>query len=102
MTEAFRINGVDRGTIKMTAAIAELSIVDPETFKTLKYDPATETLQSFAKSQRGAESPGGPLPAQRSVDFNLMMLPKRVSLPVRLSLPHQNSEMPRPSGRIRH
>ena len=49
MTEAFRINGVDRGTIKMTAAIAELSIVDPETFKTLKYDLATETLQSFAK-----------------------------------------------------
>ncbi|KAM6995228.1 uncharacterized protein LKV04_007452 [Tautogolabrus adspersus] len=49
MSEAFRINGVDRGTIKMTAAIAELNIVDPETFKTLKYDPATETLQSFAK-----------------------------------------------------
>ncbi|XP_041820403.1 coiled-coil domain-containing protein 136-like [Chelmon rostratus] len=50
MTEAFRINGVDRGTIKITAAIAELSIVDPVTFNTLKYDPATETLQSFAKS----------------------------------------------------
>ncbi|XP_028303961.1 coiled-coil domain-containing protein 106-like [Gouania willdenowi] len=49
MTEAFRINGVDRGTIKMTAAIMELNTVDPETFKTLKYDPATETLQSFAK-----------------------------------------------------
>ena len=49
MTEAFRINDVDRGTIKMTAAIAELNIVDPVTFNTLKYDPATETLQSFAK-----------------------------------------------------
>ncbi|XP_051236706.1 coiled-coil domain-containing protein 106-like [Dicentrarchus labrax] len=49
MTEAFRINGVARGTFKMTAAIAELNTVDPETFKTLKYDPSTETLQSFAK-----------------------------------------------------
>ncbi|XP_028296825.1 extensin-like [Gouania willdenowi] len=49
MTEAFRINDVERGTIKMTAAITELNTVDPETFKTLKYDPATETLQSFAK-----------------------------------------------------
>ena len=49
MTEAFRINGVDRGTIKMTVAIAELNIVDPVTFDTLKYDPATEILQSFAK-----------------------------------------------------
>ncbi|XP_038137140.1 coiled-coil domain-containing protein 106-like [Cyprinodon tularosa] len=49
MTEAFRINGVDRGTIKMTAPIAELHIVDPVAFSTLKYDPATETLQSFAK-----------------------------------------------------
>ena len=49
MTEAIRVNRVDRGTIKMTAAIAELNIVDPVTFTTLKYDPATETLQSFAK-----------------------------------------------------
>lgn len=49
MTEAFRIEGVNRGTVKMTAAIAELHIVDPVAFNTLKFDPATETLQSFAK-----------------------------------------------------
>lgn len=49
MTEAFRINNVDRGTIKMTAPIAELKIVDPETFNNLKFDPATETLLSFAE-----------------------------------------------------
>ena len=49
MSEAFRINGVDRGTIKMTAAIAELKIVDPSTFNSLKFDPANETLLSFAK-----------------------------------------------------
>ncbi|XP_062333982.1 coiled-coil domain-containing protein 106-like [Osmerus eperlanus] len=40
MTQAFRINGVDRGTIKMTAPIAELKIVDPETYASLKFDPA--------------------------------------------------------------
>ncbi|TKS75679.1 Coiled-coil domain-containing protein 106 [Collichthys lucidus] len=49
MSEAFRINGVDRGTIKMTAPIAELKIVDPDTFNTLKFNPATDTLMSFAK-----------------------------------------------------
>ncbi|KAJ4946747.1 hypothetical protein JOQ06_008793, partial [Pogonophryne albipinna] len=49
MSEAFRINNVDRGTIKMTAPIAELKIVDPDTFKTLKFDPAIDTLLSFAK-----------------------------------------------------
>ncbi|KAL0194894.1 hypothetical protein M9458_008466, partial [Cirrhinus mrigala] len=49
MTEAFRVNGVDRGTIKMTAPIAELHIVDPETYKGLKFDPANETLLSFSK-----------------------------------------------------
>ena len=32
---AFRINCLDLGTIKMTAATAELNIVAPETFKTL-------------------------------------------------------------------
>ncbi|XP_062313349.1 coiled-coil domain-containing protein 106-like [Osmerus eperlanus] len=41
MTQAFRINGVDRGTIKMTAPIAELKIVDPEIFASLKFDPAS-------------------------------------------------------------
>ncbi|KAJ4946572.1 hypothetical protein JOQ06_024237 [Pogonophryne albipinna] len=49
MSEAFRINNVDRGTIKMTAPIAELKIVDPDTFETLKFDPAIDTLLSFAK-----------------------------------------------------
>ncbi|XP_067105948.1 coiled-coil domain-containing protein 106-like [Osmerus mordax] len=49
MTQAFRINGVDRGTIKMTAPIAELKIVDPETYASLKFDPASETLLSFAR-----------------------------------------------------
>ncbi|KAI4825561.1 hypothetical protein KUCAC02_021241 [Chaenocephalus aceratus] len=49
MSEAFRINNVDRGSIKMTAPIAELKIVDPDTFKTLKFDPAIDTLLSFAK-----------------------------------------------------
>ncbi|XP_052429055.1 coiled-coil domain-containing protein 106-like [Carassius gibelio] len=49
MTEAFRANGVDRGTIKMTAPIAELHIVDPETYKSLRFDPANETLLSFSK-----------------------------------------------------
>ena len=33
----------------MTAPIAELQMVDPETFNSLKFDPATETLQSFSK-----------------------------------------------------
>lgn len=49
MTEAFRINSVDRGTIKMTAPIAELKYVDPEKFASLKFDPAAETLLAFAK-----------------------------------------------------
>lgn len=49
MTEAFRINGVDRGTIKMTAPIAELKYVDPEKFASLKFDPAAETLLAFAR-----------------------------------------------------
>ncbi|KAI9527347.1 hypothetical protein NQZ68_031485 [Dissostichus eleginoides] len=49
MSEAFRINNVDRGTIKMTAPIAELKIVDPETLESLKFDPAIDTLLSFAK-----------------------------------------------------
>ena len=44
-----RINNVDRGTIKITAPIAELKIVDPDTFETLKFDPAIDTLLSFAK-----------------------------------------------------
>ena len=43
MSEAFRINGVDRGTIKITAPIAELKYVDPEKFASLKFDPAVET-----------------------------------------------------------
>lgn len=49
MTKAFHINGVDRGTIKMTAPIAELTCVDPEKFASLKLDPAAETLMAFAK-----------------------------------------------------
>lgn len=49
MTEAFRINGVDIGTIKMTAPIAERKYVDPETFASLKFDPAVETLLAFAR-----------------------------------------------------
>ncbi|KAK1904244.1 Coiled-coil domain containing protein 106 [Dissostichus eleginoides] len=49
MSEAFRINNVDRGTIKMTAPIAELKIVDPDTFESLKCDPTIDTLLSFAK-----------------------------------------------------
>ena len=48
-TEAFRINGVDRGTIKMTAPIAELQIVDPDLFHSLKFNPPSDTLLSFAK-----------------------------------------------------
>ena len=43
MTEAFNINNVERGTIKMTAPIAELKNADPDTFLTLKYNPASET-----------------------------------------------------------
>lgn len=35
MTEAFRINGVNQGTIKMTAPIVEFKIADPETLKGL-------------------------------------------------------------------
>lgn len=49
MTKAFHINGVDRGTIKMTAPIAELTCVDPEKFASLKFDPAEETLLAFAR-----------------------------------------------------
>ncbi|KAK5897603.1 hypothetical protein CesoFtcFv8_010650 [Champsocephalus esox] len=49
MSEAVRVTNVDRETIKMTAPIAELKIVDPDTFETLKFDPATDTLLSFAK-----------------------------------------------------
>ena len=49
MTEAICINGVDRGTIKMTVPIAELKYVDPEKFASLKFDPAAETLMVFAK-----------------------------------------------------
>ncbi|XP_034544250.1 coiled-coil domain-containing protein 106-like [Notolabrus celidotus] len=49
MTEAFRINDVDRGTIKMTAPIAELKYVHPEKFASLKFDPTTETLLAFAR-----------------------------------------------------
>ena len=49
MTEAFNINNVDRGTIKLTAPIAELNIADPDTFLTLKYNPASETLAQFAQ-----------------------------------------------------
>ncbi|KAI9525051.1 hypothetical protein NQZ68_012561 [Dissostichus eleginoides] len=49
MSEAFRIYNVDRGTIKMTAPIAELKILDPDTFENLKFDPAIDTLLSFAK-----------------------------------------------------
>lgn len=33
----------------MTAPIADLQMVDPETFNSLKFDPAIETLQSFSK-----------------------------------------------------
>ena len=49
MTEAFNINNVERGTIKMTAPIAELKNADPDTFLTLKYNPASETLAQFAQ-----------------------------------------------------
>ncbi|KAI4798586.1 hypothetical protein KUCAC02_021953 [Chaenocephalus aceratus] len=49
MSEAFRVTNVDRGTITMTAPIAELKIVDPDTSETLKFDPAIDTLLSFAK-----------------------------------------------------
>lgn len=49
MTQAFQMNHVDRATIKLTAPIAELKIVDPAKYSTLTYDPAQETLLSFAK-----------------------------------------------------
>ncbi|XP_047459902.1 coiled-coil domain-containing protein 106-like [Mugil cephalus] len=49
MSEAFCINAVGRGTIKMTAPIAELKYVDPEKFASLKFDPAVETLLAFAR-----------------------------------------------------
>lgn len=49
MTAAFRINGVDRGTVKMTTLIAELKYVDPEKFASWKFDRAVETLLTFAR-----------------------------------------------------
>ncbi|KAI4795546.1 hypothetical protein KUCAC02_029819 [Chaenocephalus aceratus] len=38
-----------RGTVKTTAPIAELRIVDPDTFETLTFDPAIDALLSLAK-----------------------------------------------------
>ncbi|KAL7835664.1 hypothetical protein SRHO_G00280110 [Serrasalmus rhombeus] len=47
MSEAFSRHNVDRGTIAFTAAIAELAVVDPNTYESLA--STKETLAAFAK-----------------------------------------------------
>ncbi|KAI4795125.1 hypothetical protein KUCAC02_031631 [Chaenocephalus aceratus] len=47
--ESFVIVPLTRGTVKTTAPIAELRIVDPDTFETLTFDPAIDALLSLAK-----------------------------------------------------
>ncbi|KAL7846623.1 hypothetical protein SRHO_G00216030 [Serrasalmus rhombeus] len=49
MSEAFSQHNVDRGTIAFTAAIAELAIVDPNTYESLASTSTKETLAAFAK-----------------------------------------------------
>ncbi|KAL7852847.1 hypothetical protein SRHO_G00186320 [Serrasalmus rhombeus] len=49
MSEAFSRHNVDRGTIVFTAAIAELAIVDPNTYESLASTSTKETLAAFAK-----------------------------------------------------
>ncbi|KAL7884856.1 hypothetical protein AOLI_G00076260 [Acnodon oligacanthus] len=49
MTEAFNRQNVDHGTIAFTAAIAELAIVDPNTYESLASTTAKEILAAFAK-----------------------------------------------------